>query len=574
MSKKVYLIILTLVCVSNVAFATGPLFVPQSVKGVEPSIQVQPQHQIQPLQAPQTQSQQQIQPVYPSQHSLFEQHKLPEILKLIKPQPKGSTPTHVNIPALPTPPAQLLQKQEQPQPQTKVQPLPQIAPLAQPGAKTNAPVLPGIVKPTIETLQRSDEPYHAGTSTEISIYHKVSLQEAIDYALSHSLEIIGTRLEIPKAQNNIKFADRLKNPYIQTFFNLGSAATDNPDYVGLVFPFELFKRAPRKRLAQSTLELTKGQVALAELTLRLDVRQAYINLVAAKSVLKITEQQRQLIGELLNVAQRKYEVGAVPLMDVVQAKMALNQSLIQLNSAKTDVLIARYKFNELIHACNFDSQEDSLPQHDKFIDLLTPGPAEKLPSFDCLVQIAMARRLDIRNAQQQVDMAQKNLTVTIRQRIPDIEVGGGFMFVPPALSTSGNGTTGALILANVNNIPLLYQYTPEIKNAMLQVQQSQLSYNNVRQDAMLNLNSAYEAFNTAQINLNYYNDVLIAESFQFLYLARRSYEVGKTNITNYIFIEQTYKGILMAYTGALANYYNAWISLLREVNDEELKLNG
>lgn len=500
MSKKISLVILILVCVSNVALATGVLSIPSAEKEIQ--------------------------------------------------QPH-LTPTQIQM-----------------------QPGPKLIPPIPPEAKFNAPALPDIVKPTLETLKRSDEPYQAGTSTEISICHKISLPEAIDYALSNSLDIRGTRLNVPIAQNNIKVANRLRNPYIQSYFNFGTAATDNPDYVNVIFPFELFKRGPRKKLAQASLELTKSQLALAELTLRLDVRDAYIDLVTAKSVLKITQQQRQLIQELLNIAQKKYDVGAVPLMDVVQAKMALNQSLIQLNSAKTDVLIARHKFNRIIFANDFDTLEDSLPQHDRFIALLTPSPSEKLPMFDCIAQIAMARRLDIQNAQKDLDVAKKNLTVIIRQRIPDIEVGGGVIFVPAPLATAGRNTQGVDVVANINNIPLLYQYTPEIKNAMLQVQQKELAYDTTRHNALLNLHTAYDAFSTAQLNLNYYNDVMLTESTQFLYMAKRSYEVGKTNITNYIYIEQTYKEILMSYTKALADYYGAWVDLLREVNDEGLKLNG
>lgn len=500
MGKKVYLVIIILLCVGNVALATGALHIPSAEKEVQ-------QPHLTPTQIP------------------------------TQPQPKL-------IPPIP--------------PQTKFK----------------APMLPDIVKPTIEALKRSDEPYQAGTSADVSLYHKISLPEAIDYALSNSLDIRGTRLNVPIAQNNIKAANRLKNPYIQSYFNFGTAATDNPDYVNVVFPFELFKRGPRKKMAQASLELTKGQLALAELTLRLDVRQAYINLVAAKSVLKITEQQRQLVQELLDIAQKKYDVGAVPLMDVVQAKMALNQSLIQMNSAKTDVLIARHNFNRIIFARDFDTLEDSLPQHDRFVDLLTPSPAEKLPQFDCIAQIALNKRLDIQNALKDVDVAKKNLTVTIRQRIPDIEVGGGVLFVPAPLATIGRNTSGVDVVANISNIPLLYQYTPEIKNAMLQVQQKELAYDSARHNALLNLHSAYDAFSTAQLNLNYYSDVLITESGQYLYMSKRSYEVGRTNITNYIYIEQTYKEILMSYTNALADYYKAWVALLREVNDEGLTLNG
>ena len=90
----------------------------------------------------------------------------------------------------------------------------------------------------------------------------------------------------------------------------------------------------------------------------------------------------------------------------------------------------------------------------------------------------------------------------------------------------------------------------------------------------MNLHSAYDEFNTAQDNLNYYNDILLSESNQFLHMAKRSYIVGKSNMTDLIFVEQSYKLIMMGYTMALADYYNSWVNILREVNYEELKLNG
>lgn len=360
------------------------------------------------------------------------------------------------------------------------------------------------------------------------------------------------------------------------FFNLGKAATDNPNTMGLMFPIDIAKRGPRKNLAKSNLELTKGNVALAELTLRLDVRQAYVDLVAAKSTLKILNEQRQLLQDLLDIAQKKYAVGAVPQMDVIHAKMTLNQLLIQVNSANTDVYIARYKFNMLLDPAkkNADTVEDYLPEQNKFISILTPQPTGKMPTFDEIYAIAMEKRIDLRNAQKDIDVARKNLTLVIRQRIPDIELGGGYMFVPQAMATSGTLAQGVFVAGNITNIPLLYQYSPEIKNAKLQFDQKDLAYRSLKHQAGLDLHSAYDSFITAQDNLNYYNDILLTESKQFLGMAKRSYLVGKSNMTDFIFIEQSYKAIMMGYTNALANYYNSWVEILRQVNDEELKLNG
>lgn len=443
-------------------------------------------------------------------------------------------------------------------------------------AEEFTPPLKESVEPVIMPIQKPSapkKPLEVQTSTDISQYEKISMPEAINYALSHNLDIQGNRINVDIARNNIKTANRLRNPYIISYLNFGKAATDNPNYAGILFPVDIAKRGPRKNWAKSSMELTKGNVALAELNLRLDVRQAYVDLVAAKSTLKILNEHRKLMQELLDVAQKKYSAGAVAQMDVIHSKMTLNQLLIQVNTANTNVFVARYNFNRLLNSQNFDSQEEYLPEQHEFISMLTPESLAKLPDFTTLSNIAITHRLDLKNAQKDIDVAQKNLTLVIRQRVPDIELGGGYMNVSAAMATSETMAQGMFLMGNIVNIPLLYQYSPEIKNAKLQVEQKYLAYNSLQNKAFMDLHSAYDEFTTAQANLNYYDDVLLSESHQFLNMAKRSYEVGKSSITDFIFIQQSYKAIMVGYTMALADYYNAWVNVLREVNDEGLRLN-
>lgn len=432
-------------------------------------------------------------------------------------------------------------------------------------------------QPEIQPIQKAVNPkeaIEANASKENSVYEKITLPFAINYAMTHNLNIISNRLDINKAKNDIKTATHLKNPYLQAFLNGGKAATDNPNNVGLIFPIEIAKRGVRRKLAKSQLELTKGNVALNELNLRLDVRQSYIDLVAAKSTLKILRDQEKLLQELLYIAQKKFEAGASPEMDVIHAKMTLNQLLIQVNSANTDIYVARYNFNKFLDATQYDTTEDYLPEQKDFVSLLTPNPTDKMPDFETLYNIALKKRMDIKNAQQDIDVAKKNLVVTVRQKVPDIEIGGGYMFVPQQMATSDTYSQGEYAALNITNIPLLYQYSPEIKNAKLQLEQKELAYKSLQHQARMDLYAAYDSFRTAQDNLNYYTDILLTESKQFLNMSKRSYMVGKTNMSDLIFVEQSYKSIMMNYTQALADYYDAWVDVLRQVNDEDLKLHG
>ena len=405
----------------------------------------------------------------------------------------------------------------------------------------------------------------------------LTLSQAIDLALSQNADIKSTRLNIEKSKNDIKIAKRLQNPYIQMFLNGGKAATDNPNNIGLIQPIEIAKRGPRKRLAQAKLDLMQKNVAFAEFNLKIEVRQAYVNLVAAKSVLRILEDQQKLLQELADIAEKKYNVGVSPEMEVIQAKMALNQLATQVNTARTNIDVAKYNFNKALdiedNSLLYDSQEDYLPVQSDFIFLLTPKPQEIMPNFEAIADIATQKRFDIKIAKQEIEVAQKNLVVTIRQRVPDIEIGGGAIFVPSTLSSSGGAARGGYLASNITNLPVFYNYSPEIKNAKLLVDQSELNYITVKNVAINDLHSNYEQFLTAQKNLNYYNDLLLGESQRLLDLSKISYTIGKTSITDFIFIEQSYKAIMVGYTNALATYYNAWVDFLREVNDEETKLN-
>lgn len=146
-----------------------------------------------------------------------------------------------------------------------------------------------------------------------------------------------------------------------------------------------------------------------------------------------------------------------------------------------------------------------------------------------------------------------------RQRIPDLAVLGGYGYQSKGMSDDGTFQNGAYAGASLVNIPLFYSYRPEIKNAKLEVEKAGLNYNSTRNKALKDLNNAYEKFLTAKLNLNYYNNKLLKSSEEMIKLSKRSYEVGKSNLTTLIVMEQSYKSIIVGYTYALAEYYNCWI---------------
>ncbi len=403
---------------------------------------------------------------------------------------------------------------------------------------------------------------------------KVYLNEAIEAAVKNNIDLQAAQIDINIAKNNIKVANRLQNPELNAFYFLGGAGASEPKQIGASQSIEIAKRSARKNLAISNLELTQKNVNYTTFDLKMDVREAYINLVAAKSVLEALEQQQELQEELLEIARNRTKSSKEPEIDTIQVEIALNQLITQVNTAKVDVKTAISNFNKIINDPNkiiYDSKDDLFNEKNNFEEMETPNPNLKFPSTDTVIEKALQNRYDIQIAKQEIDIAQKNLTVVARQRVPDIELSSGYAYQVASQTDSGHFNSGAYVGASIVNIPLFYNYSPEIQNAAFKVRQAELKYNSVKNKAVKDITAAYERFLTAAENLSHYETKILKNSEQMIEMSKDSYENGETDITALIVMKQSYRSIIIGYTYALAEYYNDWTNFLREINDEDFE---
>ena len=413
------------------------------------------------------------------------------------------------------------------------------------------------------------------TSFAIEDVKKVFLQEAIDAAIENNIDLEAAKLNIAIAKHNIKSANRLQNPNLDYFQFFGAAGWSEPRQFGINQTFEIAKRGARKSLAKSNLKLTQKNVDYTKFDLKMDVREAYVNLVAAKSVQETLKQQQNLQEELLGIVKYRVKKGQVPEIDLIQAEIALNQMITQVNTARANVKTALAHFNKVINNPEkiiYDSKDNIFDEENNFIEMLTPAPTLKFPAISEIMDEALKNRYDLQIAKQEIDVAEKNLKLIARQRVPDVALLGGFAFQGAQHTLDNRFNGGAYVGASIVNIPLLYNYGPEIKNAAIKLQQAELNYKSIKNKAEKDVESAYEKFLTAAENLNDYESKILTSSDELIDISIKAYETGKSDLTALIVMKQSYKSILVGHTYALAEYYNSWTNFLREVNDENFKL--
>ena len=402
---------------------------------------------------------------------------------------------------------------------------------------------------------------------------KIDLKTAVDIALKNNLDITSAEKDLEIAKNDIKAANRLPNPAIKSFWNFGTACLGNPNQVGLSQTIEVFKRHGRKKLAQANYNIALQEYEYKKFNLEMDVAEAYVKLVIAKSLLKKCERQRAFHEKLLKISTISRSEKS---LDIIEAKIALNQIITEVNKAKSNEKTARIEFNKVINSLdgNYDVIASEISRNNDIIGINIPSSSAKLPQFKDIEDAAIQKRIDIMIAKNNIDAAKKNLTVIVRQRIPDIEVSSGYGFQPGKTSGSGKLESGAFLEANIVNLPILYTYRPEIRNAKLEIEKANINYESTVNKAKKDVEIAYEKFLTAQLNLESYNDNILKDSEQLFTLFENIYKVKPLDFASLAAVEESYQDLIVGYSGALSDYYLGWINFLREINSQDFSFDN
>ena len=412
----------------------------------------------------------------------------------------------------------------------------------------------------------------ATSALAIEDIKQITLDEALKVAIDNSIELDTQKLNVEISKNDIKVANRLQNPSLDAYWNMGHAGSGNPHTIGISQLIEVFKRKYRKKSAIANYKVSEETSRYKNFDLKMDVREAYINLVNAKSVAQSLEMEEKSLSEINRLVKQRYKSGKATETDVIQADISLNHVRTQLNTARTSIMSARFQFNSVMDTDPiYDSIVTTFDEDENFDKLLTPSPKSELPSFSDISAVAEQHRYDLKIAQKEIEVAKNNLKIATSQRVPDVEITAGYLYQPIGISGEGKFLHGAYAGASLVNLPVLYNYSPEIKNAKLEIEKAQLKYAAAQNNAFANLSSAYEKLINARVNLNYYTDSLIEDSKTMMKTSKKNYEEGKTDLTSLIVIEQSYRSIILGYTYALAQYYSCWINFLREVDVESLE---
>ena len=161
---------------------------------------------------------------------------------------------------------------------------------------------------------------------------KISADGAVRLALQHNLALQAKRKEIEVLLQEVKMANALKNPQIQSTVLMGPIGRSNASQAGLAVPVEIAKRGVRKKAAIANMKLLENQIRQEELNLKLEVMSAYFDVVYMKSVVAILQEREELFKNIWSEIKEVNKL--LPPYKYIKHMILTNKPLIKTTTQK------------------------------------------------------------------------------------------------------------------------------------------------------------------------------------------------------------------------------------------------
>lgn len=403
---------------------------------------------------------------------------------------------------------------------------------------------------------------HAATERPITT---VRVTQALNEGLMKSPRTSAARANLGIAKAQYAAATEMSNP---SFFRDQGAVAEQVTRVGGQFVWDPpWKIAFRLLAAKRQVKEAKLAILSTLWAFRNDVRRSYTETVVAHETYKTLRDLSELTNRLLEVTHKRFQAGDVPELDVLKAKLAADQTKIDLEQGFRRIGRAEQGLNVILGR-TYDQpiHVSSLPPFQ-----LKAEKSELLPDFDApvpplkdLLERAMENRLELRLNAQQIKVAQAQLYVATGNIIPNpaFMIGSSKAGNPP----SGPKLSGFWFTVTAD-MPAFSYSQGDITRLKATIKQLHSQDGAIRNQIISEVSAAYNNLLIARARIQAYQDHLLAASEEIARLARRSYEVGQSDITATLAAQQSNIQVRGQYLEAVQAYQTAFTDLEQSIGE-------
>jgi len=353
----------------------------------------------------------------------------------------------------------------------------------------------------------------------------LTFEAALNLATGRNLRVEAARRQRAVRESAVRTAGLVPNPEI-----VAESSRDTPhQLVSLDVPFELGgKRSRRLDLAREELSLAEGDVQVELRSVRREVREAFYSLIAANERVRLAENVVEIAQRLRDIAQARFDAGAVPRLEVLQADLGVARASTDLDLVRSLQTSVRANLNGVLNLAP-DERTDvtgSLADH-----------TASAPTYDEARRIALASNIDLLNLDRQAAIERRRTDLLRAERVPTPVFSFGALFNAP-----GEFNTGGRFALTMG-VPLFNRNQGEIAGSLAATSQLQAQREATQRTIENALFGTVARIRAQRQRADAYTTRLVPTAVDLESLAEESYRAGRTSVLSVLDAQRTVRDV-------------------------------
>lgn len=314
--------------------------------------------------------------------------------------------------------------------------------------------------------------------------------------------------------------------------------------------------ALRGDIVQTDIRIAEQEFAIALRDTIAEVRKTYHDYGYLFRAIEITEENRSLLEQMLEVASRRYEAGRSSYNDVINSRIELAKISDELKTLREKLSVVRTKLNALLNR----SSKTKIGTPEKY-----PLPSVSMP-LNRLYSTAERNRQELEKARLQEHRAKLTIRMAEQMNRPDPTLGASYFEDRSALLAGPEPQKPSFRPAPKPMLrPWFGQREAFIEEMRYRKQQIEAEKENIQNQIHVDVESAYFALDTARREVELYETTLIPEARQSLDVAQQAYETAEIDFMEYLDAQKTWLDFNLSLHKARRNYGQAYAALEKAV---------
>jgi cobalt-zinc-cadmium efflux system outer membrane protein len=323
------------------------------------------------------------------------------------------------------------------------------------------------------------------------------------------------------------------------------------------------KRSARVSVARAALAAAKMQRADAARVLEFEVKQLYVNVALAKSMLDFARDVAASSAKTLELTQRRYggvgrAIDEGELARIETTKYAADNAFDRASQALRQAQI------DLGFILGIRGNVPEFEVGGEFAKFAVPTRLASV-SPDGLRREAYDHRADLKALGYQKERASNSIELAKRNRFPDIALQAQYSQVG---TTSSAVQPPTLFFGISTPLPLFYQQQGEIRRAEADLMTQSVARTKLEAQVVNDVEAAYNNFVTTRKVMERYEAQYLERARVAREITRAQYELGKAPLMDFLDAQRTFIATNIDYLQTLTNYWTAVFQLEQAVGME------